>query len=199
VLTPTAPRPASGFKTAAARSCCCRDHQRNAAPVRQGVPSAAPAHAATAGHRTRSYRVALMPESEVDQRIAPAYTKYAEPGDHHPGCRRRHPDPLARTCCPSRGGIAAGRGRRADRGPPGRLDLLEEPGPARGGDRRRIACPLADAERRRKLHRRPAAQRITSVPGASDYFLGGFLHLLPIAMKTELLGVPEDVLREHTR
>jgi len=41
------------------------------------------------------------------------------------------------------------------------------------------------------------AERITSIPGSSDYFLGGFL-VYTDRMKTELLGVSEDLLREHT-
>jgi nicotinamide-nucleotide amidase len=41
------------------------------------------------------------------------------------------------------------------------------------------------------------AERITSVPGASDYFLGGFLTYTD-RIKAKLLGVPENVLSEHT-
>lgn len=39
--------------------------------------------------------------------------------------------------------------------------------------------------------------RITSVPGSSSYFLGGFL-VYTDEMKHRLLGVGEEVLREHT-
>jgi nicotinamide-nucleotide amidase len=37
------------------------------------------------------------------------------------------------------------------------------------------------------------AERVTSVPGSSDYFLGGFVTYTR-RMKTELLGVSEDIL-----
>jgi len=39
--------------------------------------------------------------------------------------------------------------------------------------------------------------RITSVPNSSDYFVGGFL-VYNDAMKTSLLGVPADMITEHT-
>src|ERR1051325_9757943 len=38
-------------------------------------------------------------------------------------------------------------------------------------------------------------ERITAVPGSSDYFLGGFVAYTN-AMKSELLGVDPDLLRE---
>jgi nicotinamide-nucleotide amidase len=41
------------------------------------------------------------------------------------------------------------------------------------------------------------AQRITSVPGSSDYFLGGFL-VYSNRMKTNLLGVAPDLIEHHT-
>ncbi|MFM2124513.1 MAG: hypothetical protein RL328_964, partial [Acidobacteriota bacterium] len=40
-------------------------------------------------------------------------------------------------------------------------------------------------------------QRITGIAGASDYFLGGFLAYAD-EVKTALLGVAPDVLRQHT-
>src|SRR5207248_4717888 len=39
------------------------------------------------------------------------------------------------------------------------------------------------------------AERITSVPGSSDYFQGGFVTYNK-KMKTEMLGVPESLLEE---
>jgi len=40
------------------------------------------------------------------------------------------------------------------------------------------------------------AERITSVPGSSDYFLGGFITYTN-RMKIEALGVSEPILEEH--
>jgi nicotinamide-nucleotide amidase len=39
-------------------------------------------------------------------------------------------------------------------------------------------------------------ERLTSVPGSSDYFVGGCITYAD-AMKVELLGVPAEVLKEH--
>src|SRR5207253_8158092 len=39
-------------------------------------------------------------------------------------------------------------------------------------------------------------ERFTSVPGSSEYFAGGFITYTD-AMKTELLGVPLEILLEH--
>jgi nicotinamide-nucleotide amidase len=41
------------------------------------------------------------------------------------------------------------------------------------------------------------AERITSVAGSSDYFVGGFLTYTD-GMKTALVGVSEELLREHS-
>jgi nicotinamide-nucleotide amidase len=40
-------------------------------------------------------------------------------------------------------------------------------------------------------------ERFTDVPGSSDYFLGGFLTYTD-RMKSKLLGVPEELIRQHT-
>jgi nicotinamide-nucleotide amidase len=40
------------------------------------------------------------------------------------------------------------------------------------------------------------AQRITSVPGSSNYFLGGFITYSK-KMKSELLGVSDEILEQH--
>src|SRR5262249_4873605 len=39
-------------------------------------------------------------------------------------------------------------------------------------------------------------ERITTVPGSSDYFVGGFIAYTN-AMKVELLGVPPEVIEKH--
>ena len=41
------------------------------------------------------------------------------------------------------------------------------------------------------------AQRITSMAGSSNYFVGGFL-LYSNRMKTELIGVPAELIERHT-
>ena len=148
--------------------------------------------------RTRSYRVALMSESELDQRIAPVYTKYTNPattilaaaGDIQIHLRARC---LGEAEAES---LLAEVGREIE-GILGdwiysrNLDPLEV---VVGGALRGRSLTLSVAE---SCTGGLLAQRITSVPGASDYFLGGF-HTYSNRMKIELLGVPEEVLREHT-
>jgi nicotinamide-nucleotide amidase len=148
--------------------------------------------------RTQSYRIALLPESEVDQRIAPVYTKYRNPvttilaaaGDIQIHLRAR---------CST---AAEAESLLAEVGPQiesilgdwiyaKSLDPLE----AVVGDALRArAQTLSVAE---SCTGGLVAERITSVPGASDYFLGGFLTYTD-RIKTELVGVPADLLREHT-
>jgi len=148
--------------------------------------------------RTRVFRIANMPESEVDQRIAPVYTRYTNPvttilaaaGDIQVHLRAR-----------------CGTAEEAER-------LLEEVAPqieAILGERiySRDGEPLETAIGRRLRERGETvsvaesctggmlAERITSTSGSSDYFLGGFLVYTDL-MKTALLGVSEDLLNEHT-
>jgi nicotinamide-nucleotide amidase len=58
---------------------------------------------------------------------------------------------------------------------------------------RRRGCTVAVAE---SCSGGLLAQRFTSVPGASDYFVGGVVAYAN-ETKTALLGVPEDLLEEH--
>ncbi len=147
--------------------------------------------------RTRVYRIALVPESEVDQWISPVYTRYKNPvttilaavGDIQVHLRAR---------CATAGEAEA---------------LLAEAGPQIEdilGDRIYSAngAPLevVIGERLRERGETVSVaesctgglvgERITSVPGASDYFAGGFL-VYNDRMKMQLLGVSESLLNEH--
>jgi nicotinamide-nucleotide amidase len=148
--------------------------------------------------RTRVFRVAGMGESDLDQLIAPAYTKYVNPattilagaGDIQVHLRAR---------CGSE--IEA-------------LALLDELGTqieSLLGDRiySRNGDPL-EAEIGTLLRAREStvsvaesctggalASRITSVPGSSEYFLGGFLTYTN-RMKVEMLGVDADLIEQYT-
>jgi nicotinamide-nucleotide amidase len=148
--------------------------------------------------RTRCYRIALMPESEVDQLVAPVYTRYKNPVTTilaAPGDIQLH---LRARC-----GTAA----EAEA-------LLEETGrkiEAVLGDRiySNDGAPLEETIGKRLRARGETlsvaesctggllGERISSVPGASDYFAGGFL-VYNARMKTDLLGVPEALIRAHT-
>ncbi len=147
--------------------------------------------------RTRFYRVAGMPESDLDQLISPVYKKYtnpvttilAAPGDIQIHLRAR-----------------AANEREAEA-------LLAEVGPqieALLGDRiySRTGEPL-EAVVGVRLRASNAtlsvaesctggllAERITSIAGSSDYFVGGFL-VYTNRLKAALLGVDPKLLEEH--
>lgn len=148
--------------------------------------------------RTRVFRVTGMSESEVDHKVAPVYTRYANPvttilaaaGDIQLHFRARSAtaeeaekllDELSAEIDPILGDRIYSRDG--------------EPLEALVGDRlRRRLETLSVAE---SCTGGMLAERITSIPGSSDYFLGGFL-VYTDRMKRELLGVPEEILREHT-
>jgi len=141
-------------------------------------------------------RVAGMGESDLDQLIAPVYTRYTNPVTTvlaAAGDIQVH----FRACCATEEETAA--------------LLAEVAGPVEAllGDRvySRNGDPLevvvGEALRLRQATLAVAesatggllAERITSVPGSSAYFLGGFLTYTN-RMKTELLGVDENLIEE---
>ncbi len=148
--------------------------------------------------RTRFYRVAGIGESDLDQLIAPVYTKYtnpvttilASPGDIHIHLRAR---------CTTEA--------KAEK----LLTEVAEPILELLGDRV-YSDDGADLETTvgRKLKAKNAwlavaesctggliGERITSVAGSSNYFRGGFL-TYTAQMKHEMVGVPLEMLAEHT-
>jgi nicotinamide-nucleotide amidase len=143
----------------------------------------------------RIYRIAMMGESDVDQLIAPVYTKYTNPattmlagiGDVQVHLRSR---------CPSMAEAEA------------RVDELGAQIEALLGDRiysndgspleervgvllQRRAATLAVAE---SCTGGLVAERLTSVPGSSGYFAGGFITYTE-EMKIALLGVYAETLK----
>ena len=148
--------------------------------------------------RTRFYRVAGMGESDLDQLISPVYKPYANP---------------TTTILAGAGDIQIHLRSRAETEPEADA-LLDAVGPAIEellGDRiySRNGASLEEVVGE-QLRARNATlsvaescsggllgDRITSVPGSSDYFVGGFL-VYTDWMKTELLGVTPELLAEHT-
>jgi nicotinamide-nucleotide amidase len=144
--------------------------------------------------RTLVFRVAGMAESDLDQTISPVYKKYENP---------------VTTILAGEGDIQIHlRARTATEGEAAAL-LAEVAGPIEMllGDRiysrngepleatvgellKKHLATLAVAE---SVTGGLLAQRITSVPGSSNYFLGGFLTYTN-KMKIELLGVSEEIL-----
>ncbi len=144
------------------------------------------------------YRVAGMGESDLDQLIAPVYTKYphvvttvlAKPGDVEVHLRAR-----AATQNAADAELAAVA--------PKIRELLGERVYSEDG-------ATLEASVGRMLKSRGATlgvaesctggmlgERITAVPGSSAYFKGGFL-TYSNEMKTTLLGVPAELIAEHT-
>jgi nicotinamide-nucleotide amidase len=147
--------------------------------------------------RTRFYRVACMPESDLDQLIAPVYTQYTNPattilaalGDIQIHLRARceteqEADALLAELCP-------------------RIEHLL-------GDRVYTDCgvPLEHVIGHRLTARSETVavaesatagmlgERLTAEPGASKYFKGGFLTYTDEA-KVSLLGVDAALIEQH--
>jgi nicotinamide-nucleotide amidase len=144
--------------------------------------------------RTLVLRVAGMPESDLDQLIAPVYKKYDNPattilaaaGDLQIHLRAR---------CSTEGEAAA---LLVEVGGPIEL-LLGERIYSRNGQALEEVVGDMLRERHNTLSVAESCtggllgERITSVAGSSTYFLGGFITYAS-RMKVEWLGVPEDII-----
>ena len=149
--------------------------------------------------RTLVLRVAGMPESDLDQLIAPVYKKYQNP---------------ATTILAAAGDIQIHLRARCSTEAEATALLAEVGGPIELllGDRiySRNGQSLEEVvgEMLRERHQTLAVaesctggllgERITSVPGSSDYFLGGFITYTN-RMKVEWLGVPEETIARVRR
>lgn len=148
--------------------------------------------------RTLFYRVAGMGESDLDALISPVYTRYENP---------------VTTILAGAGDIQIHLRARCETAEECEA-LLAEVGPpieALLGDRiyARDGAPLEEAVGRMLQQRGETlavaesatggllGSRITTVAGSSAYFKGGFLTYSD-AMKSELLGVPVEVLAAHS-
>jgi nicotinamide-nucleotide amidase len=147
--------------------------------------------------RTQMFRVAGMAESDLDQTISPVYKKYENP---------------VTTILAGDGDIQVHLRAHGEAEPEVMALLAEVAAPieillgdriySRNGDSleavvgellKKRGATLAVAE---SMTGGQLGQRITSVPGSSEYFLGGFL-VYTDRMKTELLGVAAEILEEH--
>jgi nicotinamide-nucleotide amidase len=146
--------------------------------------------------RTLVLRVAGMPESDLDQLIAPVYKKYDNPVTTilaAAGDLQIH----LRAHCPTEGEALA---LLAEVGGPIEL-LLGDRIYSRNGQ----SLEEVVGERLRARHNTLVVaesatggllgERITSVAGSSEYFLGGFITYAS-RMKVEWLGVPEETIAE---
>jgi nicotinamide-nucleotide amidase len=139
-----------------------------------------------------------MGESDLDQLIAPVYTRYTNPvttilavsGEIHIHLRAR---------CSTSEQAEAVLEEVANQ----ILPLLGDRIYSTNGDSLEKVVGDMLRERRAQLSVAESATagllggRITSIPSSSDYFVGGFLTYND-RMKSELLGVPADLIAEHT-
>jgi len=147
--------------------------------------------------RTVFLRITGMGESDLDQLIAPVYKKYENPATTILGANGDLQVHLRARCAT----VALADALLAEVAGP--IDLLL-------GDRiySRNGDPLEAVvgELLRHSHATVSVaesatggmlgERFTTVPGSSDYFVGGFIAYTN-AMKTELLGVPPEILEQH--
>lgn len=148
--------------------------------------------------RARFYRVAGMGESDLDHLIAPVYTKYQNPVTTILAAASDIQIHLRARCQTAEEAEA----------------LLEEVGSQiepllgerlyskNGEPLEEVVGQLLLAQSAHLSVAESATggmlgERITSIPGASNYFAGGFLTYTS-EMKTKLLGVPPEMLAEHT-
>lgn len=147
--------------------------------------------------RTLVFRVAGMPESDLDQLISPIYKRYdnpvttilAAPGDIqiHLRARSSSAEEAGRLVAELAAQIEPLLGDRiySRNGDP--LEAVV------GGLLRERGATLSVAE---SCTGGLLAERVTAVPGSSDYFLGGFL-VYSNRLKTELLGIDPQLIERH--
>lgn len=148
--------------------------------------------------RTRFYRVAGMGESDLDQLIAPVYSKYENPVTTILAAPSDIQIHLRARCATAEEAEAL-------------LTEVGSPIEALLGDRiySRNGDPLETVAGQMLVARNATlsvaesctggllGQRITSVAGSSKYFVGGFLAYSDL-MKQQLLGVDAQLLAAHT-
>jgi nicotinamide-nucleotide amidase len=146
----------------------------------------------------RFYRVTGLTESDLDALIAPVYTKYANPSTTilaSPGDIQIH---LRARC----GSVEDAERLLAEVGGPIE-ELLGRHLFSRNGDPLEAIVGSLLRERGATLSLAEsctggmAGERITSVAGSSDYFVGGFVTYTDHT-KTDLLGVDPELIAQHT-
>ena len=148
--------------------------------------------------RTRFYRVTGMTESDLDALIAPVYTKYenpsttilASPGDIqvHLRARCETAEEAERLLAAVGTPIEKLLGRHL-------FSLTGEPLETIVGNLlrdRQATLSVAESCTGGML-----GERITSIPGSSSHFLGGFVTYSDI-LKVELLGVDPELIEKHS-
>jgi len=147
--------------------------------------------------RSRVYKAVGLAESEVDQRIAPIYKNYANPATTilaTPGVIEVH----LRARAPSEAEADALLGELGDKVEAALGDHLF----SSGGESLEEVVGMYLVLRRKTLAVAESctggllAERLTRVPGSSNYFLGGVI-CYSNELKTRLAGVPQKLLEEQ--
>jgi nicotinamide-nucleotide amidase len=149
------------------------------------------------GRETVTLKVTGLPESAVEERIAPAYDEFgrenitilASPGDIRLCATAEGPEPERRQR------LAEITARLAELAGPAVYALREEDTMEKivGALLRKAGATLSLAE---SCTGGLVSERLTRVPGSSDYFLGGAVTYTN-ELKTLLVGVPPELIAEH--
>lgn len=149
------------------------------------------------GRETVTLKVTGLPESAVEERIAPAYVEFgresitvlASPGDIRVCATAEGPEPDRRRR------LAAMTARLAELAGPAVYALREEDTLEKivGALLRKAGATLALSE---SCTGGLVSERLTRVPGSSDYFLGGAVTYTN-ELKTQLVGVPAELIAGH--
>jgi len=149
------------------------------------------------GRETVTLKVTGLPESAVEERIAPAYAEFgresitilASPGDIRLCVTAEGPEPERRRH------LAAMSARLAELAGPAVYALREEDTMEKivGALLRKAGATLALAE---SCTGGLVSERLTRVPGSSDYFLGGAV-TYSNDLKTRMVGVPPALIDKH--
>ena len=147
--------------------------------------------------RTRIFRVAGMSESDLDQTIAPIYTRYQNPTTTilaHAGDIQVH----LRARCASETEASA---LLAEVGAQIELKLADRIYSREGETLEAVVGDLLRRQHSTLVVAESAtggglAERVTQVPGSSDYFLGGFV-VYNRRMKVSVLGIDEALIEQY--
>jgi nicotinamide-nucleotide amidase len=148
--------------------------------------------------RTRFYRISGLTESDLDQLIAPVYSKVTNPATTilaHFGDMQVHLRARCKTAEEAERLLA-------EIGDPIEELLGDRIYSRTGESLEELIGKLLNARGEtlsvaESLTGGMVGERITSVPGSSKYFVGGFV-VYTDAMKQQLLGVDEALLRTHS-
>ncbi|HEV8632277.1 MAG TPA: competence/damage-inducible protein A [Thermoanaerobaculia bacterium] len=154
------------------------------------------AHGPGGGIESTVLKVACVPESEVEERIAPAY---AELGRESVTVLAKPGEIRVEVCAagaPAERAVTLARARERLRGLLGETVFSEEDEELEAVVGNLLRAEGATVAAGESCTGGLLASRLTAVPGSSDYFLGAVVAYAN-GVKEGVLGVPAETLREH--